>query len=119
MDIADLVDRWFKIWTNGDFENLPLAESFQHTSPYGTFQKKEYIQLIEANRDKFLGNSFEFHDRIITGDKACVRYTVNKDDFTMEVTEWHYAKEGLLDKIIAYYNIEGEISESRKLSDPT
>lgn len=116
MTIKELVDRWFEIWIIGDFENLPLSDTFKHTSPYGTFQKNEYLKLIAANKDKFLGNKFDFHDLIIASNKACVRYTVSKDDFSMEVTEWHYAKDGLLDEIIAYYNIEGEINTERQLN---
>ena len=66
-------------------ENLPIAENFKHTSPYGTLaRKKQYMDLVESNRDKFLGNHFEILDEIYDGNKACVRYTVSKRKFFSE-----------------------------------
>ena len=81
-------------------------------------QDDKINQLIEANKDKFLGHRFEFHDEIYNREKACVRYSAIKDNFNLEVSEWYYSKDGLIDKIIAYYNIEGEISNDRKLAKP-
>jgi hypothetical protein len=36
----------------------------------------------------------------------------------MEVSEWHYAKDGLIEEIMSYYNIEGVIPANRKLASP-
>jgi len=33
------------------------------------------------------------------------------------MSEWYYVSDGQIDEIVAHYNIEGEISEERKLSD--
>lgn len=111
-----LVRQWFEIWESGNFRDLPLSASFRHTSPYGTITGKEaYSQLVEANKDKFLGHRFEIHDILSSGNKACVRYTAVQDDFRLEVSEWHFIKDGVIDEIFAYYNIEGEISEERQL----
>jgi len=119
MDLKELVKKWFDHWEKGDFHNLPISDNFKHTSPYGTIDgKKDYISLVETNRDKFLGHRFEIHDALYDIDKACVRYTATQGEFSLDVSEWHYAKDGLIEKIEAYYNIEGEISEERKLSEP-
>ncbi|MCL6267272.1 nuclear transport factor 2 family protein [Flagellimonas myxillae] len=114
-----LAREWFRLWETGEFLDLPITEDFVHISPYGTIQgKKAYLDLVEANKDKFLGHSFEIHDLISNQDKVCIRYTALKSDFTLEVTEWHYVRDNLIHKIVAYYNIEGEIKEDRKLSIP-
>ncbi len=119
MSPKQLVKNWFDKWEEGDFLNLPISENFSHTSPYGTINGKEqYIKLVEANKDKFLGHRFGIHDEIYEKNRACVRYTAIKENFSLDVSEWHYCKNGLIEKIIAYYNIEGEISEERKLSKP-
>ena len=119
METIDLVNEWFERWENGEFMNLPLSEDFIHTSPYGTIEgKKAYIDLIVANIDKFLGHRFEIHDAIYEKNKACIRYTAIKENFSLDVSEWHYVQEGKIEKVVAYYNIEGEISEERKLSLP-
>ncbi|MEM7381229.1 MAG: nuclear transport factor 2 family protein [Bacteroidota bacterium] len=116
MTAEELSKLWFDKWETGDFLNLPISNNFKHTSPYGTIEGKEaYISLVDANKDKFLGHRFEVRDALYTADSSCVRYTAIQGDFRLEVSEWHYCKDGLIEEIVAYYNIEGEISEDRKL----
>ena len=116
MNAESLVKKWFDIWEKGDFQNLPLSENFRHTSPYGTIEGKEaYMNLVMANKDKFLGHKFDFHDAIYEQHSACIRYTAIKEDFSLDVSEWHYVEDGLIREIVSYYNIEGEISDERKL----
>ena len=115
MSMESLVNDWFAKWEKGEFRYLPVSDSFTHTSPFGTIDGKDaYLELIEANQDKFLGYKFEIHDRIIQEDSACVRYTASQGDFVLDVTEWHYAKNNLIEEIIAYYHL-GDIREERKL----
>lgn len=119
MNSKETVKSWFDKWATGDFLNLPIANTFKHTSPYGTIDGKEaYLDLVKANKDKFLGHHFEIHDEFYGEDKACIRYTAIKVDFKLEVSEWHYLKGGLIEEIVAYYNIEGEISKERQLDMP-
>lgn len=109
MNIKTLVKTWFAKWEEGDFYQLPVTENFSHTSPYGTIQGKQaYLNLVEENKDKFLNHHFEIHDELYAEGKACVRYTAVQGDFKLDVSEWHYEKDGLLHEIIAYYHIEGE-----------
>lgn len=116
MNTEQLIQNWFEVWENGDFENIPVSEDFVHTSPYGTIEGRDaYLNLVATNREKFLGHSFKIHDIIMEGDRACVRYSGIKGDFQLEVSEWHYIRNEEIVEIVAYYNIEGEISEARKL----
>ena len=118
MDTKQLVKKWFDGWAAGDYENLPISDNFTHTSPFGTIEgKSAYLSLIKENEDKFLGYTFEVHDGIYQTHNACVRYTAKQgDDFRLDVSEWYYVKEGLIDKIVSYYHI-GEIREDRKIED--
>jgi hypothetical protein len=118
MDLKDLIKKWFKKWENGEFLDLPISENFKHTSPFGTINgKKQYVSLVEENKDKFLDYRFEIHDEIYNNDKACVRYTATQGDFTLDVSEWYYVKNDLIEEIMAFYHI-GEIRDERKLSNP-
>ena len=106
-DTGKIVHEWFRVWEKGNFEEIPIAEDFKHTSPYGTIEGKlAYLELVKGNRDKFLGHTFEIHDEIYQGSKGCVRYTATKEDFVLEVTEWHYCENGLIREIVSYYNID-------------
>lgn len=105
---------WFRKWEEGDFHNLNIADSFIHESPYGIIEgKANYLNIVEANQDKFLDHTFEIHDILEDETKACVRYTAQKPDFNLEVTEWHFIENDRISRIVSYYNIEGEISEDR------
>lgn len=116
--MKDLVNKWFACWESGALKKLPIAEGFTHTSPYGKIEgKSAYMDLVETNKDKFLGHRFVIHDAVYDQDKAVVRYTAIQEDFELEVSEWHFAKAGLIEEIIAYYNIPGEIREDRKLEN--
>jgi len=117
MEVHILVRKWFDKWEEGDFLHLPISENFKHTSPFGTITGKiQYINLIEANKDKFLGYRFEIHDEIYTKDKACVRYTAIQKDFNLDVSEWYFVKNDLIESIVSYYHI-GEIRDDRKLTN--
>ena len=115
MDIKKLIELWFDKWHEGDFMNLPISDDFKHTSPFGTIDSKQaYLNLVNANKDKFLGYQFIIHDKIYEGNRACIRYTAIQGDFKLQVSEWHYAKNDEINEVIAYYHI-GEIREDRKL----
>jgi hypothetical protein len=119
MNTIDLVRTWFNTWEEGSFRDLPLSDDFQHVSPYGIISGKEaYLNLIEENLDMFLGHRFVIHDVLYDEEKACIRYTALKENFVLEVTEWQYFKDNRITKVIAYYNVEGEISDDRKLEYP-
>ncbi len=110
-----LVKEWFDKWKSGDFLKLPITDEFSHVSPFGIIDGKDnYLQLVSDNKEKFLGYNFEIIDAIYEKEKACVRYIANQNDFKLEVSEWYYFKNGLINKIHAYYHI-GEIREDRKL----
>lgn len=107
MSTKKIVLSWFEQWESGDFLNLPVTKKFKHTSPYGTVEgKQEYIELVGANIDKFIGHQFIIHDLIEYKKKACVRYTAIQGDFRLEVSEWHFIKKNKIKEIIAYYNID-------------
>ncbi|MEC3905839.1 nuclear transport factor 2 family protein [Tamlana sp. 2201CG12-4] len=117
MTIEQLVNKWFEVWERGDFENIPVSKNFSHTSPYGTINgKSTYLNLIKDNKDQFLGHTFVIHDMISEDNKACVHYSAIKEDFKLNVSEWHYSKNNLIEKIIAHYHI-GNIREDKQLNN--
>ncbi len=116
MKTEDLVRDWFEKWERGNYRDLPIATNFKHSSPFGTIEgKKAYFDLVKENEDKFLGQTFELHDTLFEDNRACVRYTARQgDDFELEVSEWYYIRDGLIEEIIAYYHM-GEIRQERQL----
>ena len=116
MKSKEIIADWFKKWESGDFLDLPLAEHFRHTSPFGTIEGKEaYLHIVSTNKDKFLGYKFEILDEVYEPYKGCIRYKAVQGDFSLDVSEWHYIENDLITEIVAYYHI-GEIREERKLN---
>ena len=112
MDSKTLMLDWFKKWETGDFHNLSISDSFCHTSPYGTIKgKRNYLNIVASNTDKFLGYSFKIHDILADKEISCVRYTAIRKDFKLDVTEWHFSSDGLIDKILAYYTPHESITD--------
>ena len=111
-----LIKQWFSAWETGNFYDLPISENFKHTSPFGTIKgKKAYLDVIEKNQENILGYVFEIQDAIYEKNKACVRYKGRQGDaFSLDVSEWYYIKDGLMENIVAYYHI-GEIRSDRQL----
>lgn len=115
MDPKSLVKRWFEIWAEENFEDLPITDNFQHSSLFGVIKgKKEYIGLVEANREKFLGYQFIIRDQLYSKNSACVRYKAKQGDFNLDVSEWYYFENKLIKEVYAYYHI-GEVRDNRKL----
>ncbi len=115
MSIEKLVNDWFTKWEKGEFRDLPISDSFRHTSPFGTIEGKDaYLKLVQENQDRFLGYQFDIHDRIFRDDSACVRYTAKQNGFMLDVSEWYYVKNDLIEQVIAYFHI-GDIRQERKL----
>ena len=111
MESISLVKEWFDKWEKGDFLRLPISENFRHTSPFVTiYEKKQYLNLVEENKDKFIGYRFEIRDEIYNENKTCVRYIAIQGDFTLDVSEWYYFENNLIEEIVAYYHI-GEIRD--------
>ena len=100
-----IIEQWFKSWETGNFKKIPVTEDFTHTSPYGTIKGKQaYLDLVANHTDKFLGHEFIIHDMLCESLHACVRYTAKKNNNELEVSEWYYFKDGLINRIVAYYN---------------
>ena len=85
------------------FSKFTHITEFHTYQPYGTIHgKKQYIRLVEANKYKFLGHRLELHDEVYEKNKACVRYTAIQGDFRLDVSEWYFMGEDLIEEIVAY-----------------
>ena len=108
-----IIEQWFSAWETGNFKEIPVTEDFTHTSPYGTIKGKQaYLELVANHTDKFLGHEFSIHDILCESQQACARYTAKKENFQLEVSEWYFFNNNLIETIIAYYNIPNSNQET-------
>ena len=71
---------------------------------------------MRANIDAFTGNTFDIHETLFDSKRACIRYTMISPTGTLKVSEWIYETDGLISKIIAYYNLQEERQAGRGIT---
>lgn len=107
-DVHPVVQRWIDCWETGDIAALPITDDFTHTSPFGTIEsKKRYMEIVEKNREDFLGNTLTIIKHIQEDDNVCIQFEQNNANTGLEMTvcEWYRLKGDLIQEIRSFYNI--------------
>jgi hypothetical protein len=103
------VARWFSCWNSGEIDDLPITDDFCHTSPFGTIETKvRYMEIVNKNRESFLGNKLSVLDQIVEGNNVCVQFQQTREDdteFRMTVCEWYVLDGDRIREIKSFYNI--------------
>lgn len=103
------VARWFSCWNTGSVDDLPITDDFRHTSPFGTIESKaRYLEIVDKNRDSFLGNTLTVVRHIVDGNNVCVQFRQTREDdpdFAMTVCEWYVLDGDRIREIESFYNI--------------
>ncbi|HSM32245.1 MAG TPA: nuclear transport factor 2 family protein [Woeseiaceae bacterium] len=103
------VARWFACWNTGPIDDLPITDDFRHTSPFGTIESRaRYLEIVNRNRDQFLGNRLAVLRQIVDGNDVCVQFRQTRDDdpdFEMTVREWYVLDGDRIREIESFYNI--------------
>ena len=103
------VARWFTCWSSGVIDDLPITDDFRHTSPFGTIESKSrYLEIVNKNRESFLGNKLTVLKHIVDGNDVCVQFRQTRDDdpeFEMNVCEWYVVDGDRIREIQSFYNI--------------
>jgi limonene-1,2-epoxide hydrolase len=103
------VAQWFTCWNTGAIDDLPITDDFRHTSPFGTIETKaRYLEIVDKNRDSFLGNRLTVLRQLVDGNNVCVQFRQTREDdpdFEMTVCEWYVLDGDRIKEIESVYNI--------------
>ncbi len=108
LNLHPVVKKWFDCWETGNTQELPIAEDFSHTSPFGTIKsKKRYMEIVDNNKKDFLGNTLRVTKQIREGDTVCVQFEQKNGNTGLEMTvcEWYEIEGNLIREIRSFYNI--------------
>ncbi len=108
IEIDPVVQKWFDCWNSGQVDDLPIADDFKHTSPFGTIESKQtYLDIVSKNKDDFLGNELTVLKHIKQGRQVCVQFHQNNEltGLSMEVCEWYELEGELIKSIRSFYNV--------------
>ena len=100
--------KWFECWESGKVEELPIAEDFRHTSPFGTIRpKSKYMDIVNKNKKDFLSNTLKVTRQIKDDNNVCVQFEQknNNTDLEMTVCEWYVIERDKITEIRSFYNI--------------
>jgi len=98
----NVVDAWFGAFRDKDISKLELAEDFVHTSPFGEIKGRQaYLDMVRENPEAFFSPTIEILDVFEDGDKAAVRYLVDKNP----ACDCIYVRDGQISKIYSYYHV--------------
>lgn len=110
------VAQWFDCWNSGNVDDLPLTDDFRHTSPFGTIEPKaRYLEIVDKNRESFLGNKLTVLKQIVDGNNVCVQFRQTREDdptFEMIVCEWYLLDGDRIKEIKSFYNIGNAVIQA-------
>ena len=103
-EVERLTREWILVWTEGDPRTLPLAQDFEHISPYGRIQGRDhYLDLVIPAAKENVGR-LTIRDVIASADQGVVRYVMESPSGeTMEACDWLWFRAGKLIRVHAYY----------------
>lgn len=113
-EVERLTRQWILVWNDGDPATLPLADDFQHTSPYGHIAGREhYLETVTPMAKENVAK-LTIEDVLVSGSQSVVRYRVEKPyGETMPACDWLTFANGELAQVRSYYE---RPTESRSTS---
>lgn len=107
-DVHPIVKKWFDCWNTGNIDDLPIAEDFRHTSPFGTIASKQrYLEIVNKNKADFLSNTLTLINHLAQGNEVCVQFEQQNSNTGLEMTvcEWYVIQGRLIKEIRSFYNV--------------
>lgn len=54
MNTNNIINEWFIKWEEGDYNNIPISDNFQHKSPFRKINGKEnYLKIVSEMKTNF------------------------------------------------------------------
>lgn len=99
-----LTREWILVWNDGNASTLPLADDFEHTSPYGVLKGRDHYLEVVVPMAKKNAARLTIDDVMVSGNQSAVRYKVaSPSGETMRACDWLLFQNGKLAKVWSYY----------------
>jgi len=103
-EVDRLSRQWILVWNDGDPTTLPLAEDFEHTSPYGRLSGRQHYLDTVMPMAKQNVSTLTIEDVLVSGNASVVRYQVKSPSGeTMPACDWLTFRDGELASVRSYY----------------
>ena len=95
---------WIECWNKGTPDDIPLADNFAHTSPFGHVEGREtYLDWVKPLARK---NVTELKVlRTLAGEnEAVIHFEMQTPAGPVQVCDWVVAEDGLISRIHSFYD---------------
>ncbi|MFG0257418.1 MAG: nuclear transport factor 2 family protein [Phycisphaerales bacterium JB043] len=102
-----LAEQWLTCWLEQRPDDIPLADDFVHTSPFGRIEGREHY--LEMTKPKSAENTKALRIlRVIAeGNTAAIVYEIDTPTTTYEACDWVFVEDGRIKEIKAYFDPRG------------
>ena len=99
-----LARAWIDGWNAGKPQDIPLAESFVHTSPFGVMQGREkYLETVIPMAAENVA-SLEIN-RVLSGDgEAAIWFSMKTPNGVVQVCDWVQSEQGEIIAVTSFYD---------------
>ncbi len=101
---AALAREWIEAWIAGTPHKLPLAESFTHSSPFGTIEGRDtYFEWMKPMLER--GSPPMKIVKVLGGeDEAVVWYDLTLPSGEVPCCDWVHVRDGKIAAITSFYD---------------
>lgn len=95
---------WLDYWNQGRPDDIPLAEDFRHTSPFGCVQGREkYLAWVKPlAEENFVRTKVK---RIIsTPNQAVIHFEMESRKATIQTVDWVVVEDGKIKEVHSFYD---------------
>ena len=104
LSAEELARIWIEYWNEGRPDDIPLAEDFKHTSPFGQVQgRQEYLQWVKPLAAKNVAD-LTIKRIIVAGDEAAIHFEMQTPEGPVQVCDWVSVHMGLITEIYSFYD---------------
>ena len=107
-ELEQLTRQWILMWNDGDPTTYPLAQDFQHISPYGRIDGRDvYLNtVIPLSKENVAHLTVE--EVVVTGNQSAIRYHLKRPSGeTIQACDWLTFNDDKLSQVSSYYQQTG------------
>ena len=104
LNSARLAHIWIQYWNEGRPDDIPLADHFKHSSPFGVITgKQKYLEWVKPLAAKNV-SSLKIHKIISEGDDAVIWFEMETPNGTVDVCDWVETENEQITAITSFYD---------------
>ena len=99
-----LAESWIQGWIEGRPDEIPLADDFVHTSPFGTIAGREtYLERIKPASEQNVA-SLTILKTLGSNSEAVVRFDMATPHGTIPCVDWVTVQDDVITRIHSFYD---------------